>query len=1256
MNTLVEQVDKVQSNIRNELREQLERIEKCEKLGSENTRKLERLDKTFNTELSKYYSNKQEESIPYIFDAPDRNPYFSGRSGELEELQRILKLNDAGLKGNVCIGAVCGLGGIGKTSLVTEYAHNMKNYYQGGVYWFSAENENFFEKSVNETALKLGALLQTFDLTLMNTLMKIAQTSKPCLIVLDCLDQLEFSPHKLKFISHFSKEKFPAAVVMITRRNEGKLVDEISYLHKDRCLSLKCLGIKEAKQFIFRRTGLIPNDKANIVSQSLAEELGGLPLALEQAGACIKSLGCSLSDYLEQFRNERLKLLKKQKAMPISHYESSDRVAVHTTWQLNIKHIKDSPDGVHAIRLMNAYTFFNPSEIERELVNAGERPIENKAFRDCVSSPLGPSQVVKILTDFSLFKYVHAHSVSIHRLVQELVWDSLVPEEKVESFVDAVRLLSFAFSNCPSPKQLSGNVSDRERFRFNDSPYFLWSKLCYHGFYLRQKIEKMLLKSDLKSLHSQFGLETSRILCECVFHLSAYQKQDEAKRCLNFAYRILDWISMEECETIKTNISNNTLFPAQVIPLRKWLQILIKKCCVPPVRSLEYLDQKPKAKNENSTTCDFKQTVEKLKLKGNEKFKELHFKEAVDAYSTAIDMSIRTPAFDPFLLTNRASAYIKLNQLEKALKDANEYITRFPNCWKGYARKALALDEKVSAEIAAALAYYYFYQNDGRCIFLEYKPFIGAFQGLKERIVICQTAHELNAAIHPLGTAATFPDENNLRIVILMKKEYVLTTALCMSNCIIVGAKPDSSVTLKFVGKTVIALLNKCMLANLSFDLNMSQICAQEGSWVKILKCNFNSNNDKAAAVASFGVLNAELCTFTGCKAGGLLCVGPGEMAVEYCCFSGNVLSGLEVRENGKLKARNSRMYNNHFDGLAIGPSASKCDIFRCDIYHNAREGIAVLDASHDVSLIRNDVFENGENGVFVRNSEVNIKENKFHDNERWGIWSQTNSWCNVSMNDVFRNKCGGVRLGKRLTDSVFPPCEVGLNQIHDNFGSGYVEDVHYFEVIQLLPRRSEFSKSAKYDKNVLYNNKELALVNQPKLAIPWCSGCMGHYEELKRCGICFTSSYCKEICQKRHWSKHKNLCRVFREKSSFLIKSMNRLVSDGGVNVHSSNLKEVGPDYSDPPPRNGKKRFIVKVQSDFEHSAMGNPHFLVIYDRSLDVHEDFQDEFIDHLVQEFGVLCERKYQEKKLFFNCVFEKDGKLRLFINDFPDFQKW
>ena len=122
------------------------------------------------------------------------------------------------------------------------------------------------------------------------------------------------------------------------------------------------------------------------MAQKIAEELGGLPLALEQVGA---STGCSLADYFEQYEKEHLKLLERKKAKPASVYEAPERFAVHTTWLLNISHIKESADGMSAIRLMNAFAFLNPTKIEQELVNVGEPPVEDEVFRDCLSSHFG---------------------------------------------------------------------------------------------------------------------------------------------------------------------------------------------------------------------------------------------------------------------------------------------------------------------------------------------------------------------------------------------------------------------------------------------------------------------------------------------------------------------------------------------------------------------------------------------------------------------------------------------------------------------------------------------------------------------------------------------------------------------------------------------------------------------------------------------------------------------------------------------------
>ena len=1277
MSTLLQKLCNIELNFVKELGEMRCRLQKCEMLGAENSKQLKRLDKKFITELSKYHY-KQEEKIPYVFDAPERNPYFSGRTREFLKLERLLKYEDTEHEEKVCIAAVCGMGGIGKTSLVTEYAHKMKNYYQGGVYWFSAEDDTFFERSVNNTALKLGALLGTFDLTLTNTLLKISQTSEPCLVVLDCLDQLNLTPNILKFLSDLSRQRISAACVLLTRRSESLLIEDVSSLAKERCLSLTCLEVEEAKQFLFQRTEISADENASNVAQKIAEELGGLPLALEQAGACIKSTGCSLTDYFEQYHKEHLKLLERKKARPASVYEAPERLAVHTTWLLNISHIKESPDGMSAIRLMNAFAFLNPTEIEQELVNVGEPPIEDEAFRDCLSSHFGCRTVVKLLTDFSLFKYVHVHSVSTHRLVQELVRENLDAEGKAKSFVDAVRLISFAFSKCASPKNLLGNGVVEECLRRFDLPknpsdYYLWSKLCFHGFYLQQRMEILLENLEQKYVDSIFTFEAAKILYECVVHLSANQQQVEAKRALNFAYRILDWVPSSSYDTVERSLSDRSLSPP-VVPLPKWLQIGIRQCCVPLISSLEALNEKPREVTEGPDSFELKENVEKLRLKGNEYFKDGLYQEAVEAYSAAIDMSKGTPAFNPVLLTNRASAYIKLNQCDAALKDANEYILRFPDCWKGYARKALAHDEKVSAEIAAALAFYYFQLKNGGCIFSEYQPFKGSFPGFKERICICDTVDQLKVAL------LSHNEQECLPVIILGSKEYILKlsmflfmplaglhegseifTPIPVRNLILVGAKYDASVKIKFENGIGLHLLEKCMLANLSFSIDKGQILSLPKSWVKILKCNFSSNNAFSAAVAGEGMLNAERCNFTDCKAGGLLCVGPGIMVVDDCTFTRNAKAGLEVRESGILTARNSRIYNNSWDGLTIGPTAAKCDIFDCKIYHNDREGIAALDASKQITLLRNYIFGNNSDGIFVRNSDVDMRENKLFDNEHWGIWSQTNSWCNVSMNDVFRNTHGGVRVGKRVAEKTFPPSIVELNTIHDNYGPGYVDNIKEFEDFQIFNRVVDLSetassyKSAKFVQNAVYNNEERIIVTQSKLSSSWCSGCFGKCENLKLCGKCFTSAYCNPDCQRSHWSKHKKLCKVLREKSSFLITSMKRRVPDGLVNVHAKGLDEVGPKYSSPPPRDGK-RFIVKLQTDFESIAFGKRHMLVIYDRSLEVDETFQSDFIDHLVRNYGILCERKYQEKKLFFYCVFEKDRKLRLFINDFVDFKSW
>ncbi len=1252
MTTLFSNVTEIQLNLSKEIDNLHMRVKKCEIQGDKNSKEIKDLEKKVTTELSRF-NIKEEEKIPYVFSAPPRNRYFAGRTEEIQELKRILKVEETLSEKKVRVAAVCGLGGIGKTSLVSEYAHQMKDFYKGGVYWFSAEDDTSLEKTVNNIALKIiGDLLGSFDLTLSNIMRKIGCLNEPSLIVLDCLDQVELSSNVMKFLSLPSQENIYGHVVILTRRSPNRLVNEVIVFEKDSCLQLHCFQSQEAKQFLFSRTEVVRDEIAESNVECLCEELGRLPLALEQAAAYIDTRRCSFSEYLEQYKAERLRLLRRQRARAAGKDDSTERLAVHTTWLINMEYIKTRPYGQAAARFMNACSFFNGNEIEENLINVGTPKVEDNAYRKCVSSPLGCYEVLKLLTDFSLFTYVEAHSVHTHRLVQELVRERFNPESKAESFTDAVRMLSYAFSKCPTPSNLvssdKGNGA-KHNISVTASPncpsdFYMWSKLCMHAHHIRREKEDLLVTVD-----SVRFPETSKILYECAVHLSANHKQEEAKRTLNFAYRMLDWLPLAKYETMKNNVSNNSLFPLS-IPLPKSIQTMIKGCCMAPFASLQCLTE------AGTSDSELEKKIEELKLDGNKSFKEGHYKEALDAYSSAIKLAPDcNNAFNPLLLTNRATVYIKLEQYEDALKDANDYITRRPECWRGYARKALALvglNEKVSAEVAAALAFYH-----NRAIFSDFSPFQESFVTLQKRIFICDSVDELQGAV-----LSQEVESCGLKILVLGSEEYILnpgTVDQPWNNCILVGTGKKCSVTLK--SDYNVALL-KCMLTNLSFYLNNGQLRCLHDSFVKALNCNFITNcyNDEGlAAVVTEGDFNAEQCNFTSSNGCGLVCVGPGDAVVADCSFCNNGRDGLVAYDGARLIVKSSRMCNNGNNGLLIHNQTrtSKCVVMNCDFYHNNETGIGVI-RSKNVKLIRNNVFGNDLVGIGMFGSEVDVRENNFFDNGSWGIWSQSNSWCDISMNKVFRNKAGGVRVGYRAERSS--PCVIEVNKIYDNIGPGLVENVNKFEVDGLsLGNNEDLRKSylkspkyltpAKFQLNETYNNKENENVSKLGLSVPYCSNCRQKCEP-KMCEKCFTTAYCGYSCKKKHLSKHEGTCKVLREKSSYLITSMEKPQSCDGVAEEIESREKIRSKFRR---RQLSSSFVVKVRTVM---PIEKPCRLMLYNSSFQLHKTFDSKVIKGLVQEFGVLCERKCIEKKLFFYGLFENKGQLRLFTNEFPEFQSW
>ncbi|CAB4035158.1 Stress-induced-phospho 1, partial [Paramuricea clavata] len=1190
---------------------------------------------------------------PYVFYAPRKNPWFAGRLTEIEDLASLLQLDQGTTsKPKVNTAAVCGLGGVGKTSLATEYAQQRKDFYTGGVYWFSGEDNTTFENSVYDVATRFGTQRDSFGLTFSATLEMISRNKNPWLIILDNMDQSSLSSNVVKLVSGPWQQDASGHLVITTRRKPTALANDIRDFDERCVLSLKCFEIEEGKKFLFRRVGTVHDEEVDRVAEKLVQQLGGLPLALEQAGAYIKSLPCTIPQYLELYEKQHLRLLNRQKATPVSVYDSPERLAVRTTWHLNFEHIKQSvDDGKSAVRFLYASAFLNPNEIQKDIINIGEPPVEDEEFSECVKTTLGRQQVVKLLTDFSLFKETLSSNLNVHQLVQEVILENLNQEEELQSINDAIRMLHYAFQNCSSPDELLSNeTEERPSIICGDqSRFYNWHKLCLHSYDLVRHLKRMFKLSNVDCVKI-FLPETARIVYECAVHLSANSKHDEAKEVVNFAICIFNLSNQQ--------IPASSLFP-HTMPLPELFRRQIQYSCNTPASTMK---DDSRDGVEMPIPSVSSEQLEEMRMKGNDLFKNGFYNDALKIYSEVIDISKNTAFFDVMLLSNRASVYLKLGQYDEALQDAEEYILQRPKCWRGYAKKALALIELKNMQdacVAASIAYYY-----ERNLFRDFEPFRRIFgSSMEKRLFVCHDTLSLSKAlwkIRILDHCRNLSRNNSegFPVVILENGDYLVSShtidsdlfgsygkvrSLTIKNCILVGGEGECSIT--FDDNHCVGFGEVFMAYNVSFRTRFSNCHFLPDSVVKLTHCSFESSNNSYTSFCCYGELKVDSCKFYNCTKGGLLVVGDAE--VENSTFFGNEVA-LEVREGGRLLVRKSRMYGNKRQGLLIGPKASECVVEDCELYDNELSGILVVNCASDVIIKGNRIYDNDEPGISVIiNSNVSIIENKILKNNHWGILL-TSSRAVIKENKIHNNQCGGIFL---QTSCSSGRSVIEYNDICNNCGPGICD-------------HEQLSKASE---NKFQNNKEKRNQSTAQSEAKLCYYCKKPENKLKQCTNCFTAQYCGRECQKSDWKNHKKVCDRFLSDGSIVVNYVRKPIMTEHLspNKHipfktserAPGLLPVGPQYCPPP--DTTTRFIVKVSSaEMDRGRKDfNPSVVRLYDRSLKIDGILTDaDQIHQLAWQHGTMGQLYSSFKKLFMWAKGPEHGKLRVFTNEFPPYQHW
>ena len=200
-----------------------------------------------------------------LFSVPHpRNPNFTGRDRLIDSLHNSLTGRDSAAR----VQAVYGMGGVGKSHLALEYAHRHRDDY-GIVWWVSAEDPATASLHLARLANRLGIQTpgEVSPVAMRDALQRELGKRNDWLLIFDNAS----GPEDLAPL--LPAERTGAVLITSRNPNWGSLAQSFC---------LRVLERSDSIAFLQRRTGLSNADGS---AGKLAQALGDLPLALEQAGA-----------------------------------------------------------------------------------------------------------------------------------------------------------------------------------------------------------------------------------------------------------------------------------------------------------------------------------------------------------------------------------------------------------------------------------------------------------------------------------------------------------------------------------------------------------------------------------------------------------------------------------------------------------------------------------------------------------------------------------------------------------------------------------------------------------------------------------------------------------------------------------------------------------------------------------------------------------------------------------------------------------
>jgi tetratricopeptide (TPR) repeat protein len=307
-----------------------------------------------------------------------------------------------------------GLGGVGKTQLALEYAYRHADEYAIR-WWVPAEQPAAIPAHLVALARHLGIPDHAEQTQTITALLGDLGHRTDWLLVFDNAE----GPDDLRSYLPTGSER--GGRLLVTSRNPN-------WQPLAATIPVNVLPRAEAITFLQRRLGLDHHD-----ADALAEALGDLPLALEQAAAYQEQTHTPPREYLELLHTRARELFALGRP-------ATSEQTITTTWTVSLQRLREHAPVAEDLLALCA--FLAPDDIPRQLLE--DYPDRLPERLATVRDPLGMRQALGALRRYSLVSLT-ADAISIHRLVQAVVRQSLNAEIHQHWAATAVELLAAAF-------------------------------------------------------------------------------------------------------------------------------------------------------------------------------------------------------------------------------------------------------------------------------------------------------------------------------------------------------------------------------------------------------------------------------------------------------------------------------------------------------------------------------------------------------------------------------------------------------------------------------------------------------------------------------------------------------------------------------------------------------------------------------------------------------------------------------------------